>query len=129
MLLLFPVLTVWTASYIFSSNLKNDMKLGFYNSEISKWNSNNYHDPNPISPKWVTAYESYDTIRKLCRHINEGFGALLAVYLATCIVVQAAGLDSVFITSDKILKVKILFVLVVSVLIYVLAADACEKVR
>lgn len=68
-------------------------------------------------------------MRKLCRYTNEGFGSLLALYLASCIVVQAAGLDSVLTTTDNVLKVKIVFVLVISVLIFTLAADACEKVR
>ncbi len=123
LLLLFPTVTVWTTCFKFAKYLQNSMET--IDSTQDTINQENI----PVAVNWSVVYSAYDSIRKLCRHINKAFGTLYAAYLASCIIAQAAGIDAMLITPDKIMKAKLIYSLGVSILVYVLAADACDKVK
>ncbi len=121
MLLLFPVLTVWSASCKFAKYLQNSIaSLLDIDETLTRENI-------PVTENWYVVYSTYDSIRKLCHYTNNAFGSLYGAYLASSIVAQAASLDAMLNTPDFFLKTKLIFMLAMSILVYALAADVCDK--
>ncbi len=77
---------------------------------------------------WLEIYSYYDSIRELCEYTNKVFGSLFAMFLGVCLVAQAAGLDTVLVVPQVIAKIQLLFVMIVQISIFILAADASNQV-
>lgn len=77
---------------------------------------------------WPEIYEGYKVIRQLCEIVNEAFGSILSTYLGSCLLFQATGLDAVLAYPSITLKIRLLFIIILSAVTFVLAADICEKV-
>lgn len=118
LLLLSVAAALWIISFSFAVDLRTDLKIQrdfkSYKKELS-W--------------FKVIFKRYDGIKELCQNINETFGSLFATYLAYCLMAQAAGLDVTLVITDNLLRIQIIFLIIVEVSTFTLAADASDKVN
>ncbi len=81
------------------------------------------------SMKWSDVYKTYESIRGLCDCINEAFKSLVTLYLANCMVAQATMMDALLYVPDVLTKIRLVFIIVSSMLTFILAADVNDKVK
>lgn len=106
--------TVWIASNNFVNDLKTDID---FDTTTKK------------SLEWPDVYKAYENIKGLCNCTNEAFKSLFTIYLANCMVAQAAMLHALLFVPDVMVKVRLVFIIFSSMLTFLLAADVNFKVN
>lgn len=139
LLMLFTVLTVWTTTYLFSRKLEDDIRQTNKNYNWSLLThthipsialSQNLKQFNKrSSSSWSDIYKMYQSVRNLCDLVNKAIGTLSTLYLADCILFLSTGMDSVLVTKEVRVKVRLLFFVCNYAFVFILSADACNQVN
>lgn len=138
--LFFSVCTIWSATYLYAEQLEQDLKLS---RQSIQWKRMSYLQTGSHSAsssflshlrngscdklKWPEVYRTYNTIKNLCKLVNNAFGTMTTIYTANSLLYYSMGMDSVLVTNDPVVKAKLAFFFCNSACMFILAADACNQ--
>lgn len=124
LLLIVVTLTGWCLAYEFAQSLQLSETISPTNSgklDQSLGKSMNQSD-------WPRVYVGYKFVREILHMINKLHGSLFTVYLANTLLFQATGMDVVLVTQTLRYQIQLLFFIISSVGLFILAADVVKQV-
>lgn len=126
LLILFGVISLWLPAAAFANFLKDENE-----DDDDDDDSDQRHDEKVLeaAAQWPIIEEQYLALKDLSDFINSGFGAMVFSYTFTSIFYYSINLDAFLLTTDILVRVRLVVLYLGAIVLYILAADICRQVR
>lgn len=122
LLILFGVLSLWLPAAAFANFVKDD--------EDDEDDDDSHHEERILeaAAQWPMLEEQYLSLKDLSDLINNAFGAMVFSYTFTSIFYYSINLDAFLLTTDILVRIRLVVLYLGAVVLYILAADICRQV-
>lgn len=127
LLILFGVISLWLPAAAFANLVKDerDDDDDFDDDDDSR------HEERLLeaAAQWPIIEEQYLSLKDLSELINNAFGAMVFSYTFTSIFYYSINLDAFLLTTDILVRIRLVVLYLGAVVLYILAADICRQVK
>lgn len=126
LLILFGVLTLWLPAAAFANFVKDDR-----DDDDDEDDGDSHHEERILeaAAQWPVIEEQYLSLKDLSDLINSAFGAMVFSYTFTSIFYYSINLDAFLLTTDILMRIRLVVLYLGAVILYILAADICRQVN